>query len=264
MIRTTFLIAAGLLALAAVGCDNGPRGDVRDQSVGYRSGTAEDDYLSNAERGNALITEVLWSGSVTDDGVHDPTDVFIEIQNKHPRPIHLTQWQLILDAGTGRPGVDESWHRGERPRQTFVIPARENGQPIQPNEFVVIATRADGAVVDPDYIIPDLRIPRDRFRITLRDLDDRLVGGAGDTHQAIFAGGFDLVTSRSMERVQLIFANQDGRESSWHSYAYNPWDADHSARQTYLREGYREHTYASPRRANSPDYSGNSAAGDFQ
>lgn len=262
--NTLALWTAAALAALAAGCDTGPQRDVRGQGPGYRTGTEEDGYLSNGERGNVLITEINWAGSVTDDGLHDPTDIFIELQNKHPRPIHLTNWQLVVEAGTGRPGVDSSWGRGEHPRQTFVIPPREGGQPVGPNEFVVIATRADGAVVDPDYVIPTLRVPRDRFIITLRDPDDRLIGGAGDANQAIFAGSFDLVTVRSMERVQLIFANQDGRESSWHSYGYNPWDDDHEDRLQFIRDGFKERTFASPRRANSPDYSGNTASGDFQ
>ena len=59
------------------------------------------DYLSGdrganhqaASGGNMQVTEVGWAGSVSDEGVWDPDDVFIEFQNKHPRPINLSGWR---------------------------------------------------------------------------------------------------------------------------------------------------------------------------
>ena len=125
--------------------------------------------------------------------------------------------------------------------------------------------RADGAYPDADYIIPNLRIPRDFFGITIRDLDNRLNDGAGDAHKAIPGGGWDLVTARSMERVQLIFSNQSGRNASWHSYSYNEWDgAAHTALRSRLAPEYMDRTYATPGMPNSPDYSGNTSSGSFE
>ena len=258
--RRIEIFGGALAALAVVwtGCTGGPIGDERDQSPLYRSGTEEDGFTSNGERGNVLITEVNWAGSVTDDGVYDPTDVYIELQNKHPRPLHLTGWQLIVEAGTNRPGDNP------RSRITYPIPLRENGEPFETNEYVVITTRADGASVKADYIIPDLKIPRDFFRITIRDIDDRLIEPAGSTHLEVFAGGFDLVTVRSMERVQLLFSNRGTHNASWHAYSYNEWDEDHAVRQEFIREGFKLRTFGSPGKANSPDYSGNTSSGSFE
>ena len=92
----------------AVGCNTAIDPDGRGEQTGYRSGTAADDYSSNGERGNVSITEIFWSGSVreTANGFeHDPTDIFIELQNKHPRPVYLKGWLLKVEAGHGDEGL---------------------------------------------------------------------------------------------------------------------------------------------------------------
>ena len=228
-------------------------------SPGYRSGTVEDDYTSNGERGALSVTEINWVGSVEQAGdgfIYDPDDVYIELQNKHFRPIHATGWQLRIDVGDGTyGGHDEHF-------ATYIIPDRANAQPIESNEYVVITNREDGAVMDPDFVIPDFRLPRDHFQITIRDLDNRLIEGAGSSRNDIFAGAWDLVTVRTMERVQLIFSNQGGRESSWHSYSLNDWDgAVHDGLRQRIAEPYRARTFGTPGGPNSPDYSGNTSAG---
>ena len=38
------------------GCENIPSPDGRNEMVGYRTGTVDDDYTSNGERGNVSIT----------------------------------------------------------------------------------------------------------------------------------------------------------------------------------------------------------------
>jgi hypothetical protein len=254
----------GLSVAVLSGCNEDLDPDARGQAVGYRRGIAPDGYTSNGERGNVELTEVMWSGSVRDDGQYDPSDIFIEFRNKHPRPIHMTGWQLIVTTGTGDLFHDALIPRGERPRRTWTIPEREGGGPVYTNEYVTLATRRDGAFADADFFLEDLALPKARFGITLRDLDDRLIGGAGDAYEDTFAGGFDLVTSRSMERVQILFSNNSARNSSWHAYSLNPWDADHLARTINIADGYREHTFASPGRAPTPDYSGNTSAGSYE
>lgn len=265
-IHTLGLLMA-LSAAATVACDNSERSDERDQQVGYRSGTVEDGFLSNGERGNMPISEIGWAGSVRVTGggqrVHDPDDIFIEIQNKHPRPIYLTRWQLIVRSGTNRPGENHTLE--VRPEYAWSIPERESGEPVQPNEFVIIARKRDGAFRDADFFIEDLKLPRDFFQIMIRDIDDRLIEQLGDDEIEIFAGApFDGVVTRSMERIQLIFNNRGNRETSWHTYAFNPWDSDHDSFRQRIHEDYRTYTFASPGFANTPDYSGNTAAGDFQ
>ncbi len=258
-----WLMGAALAAALLPACTGGPIGDERGQGVGYRAGTEQDGFTSNGERGNVLITEINWAGSVTDDGVHDPGDIFIELQNKHPRPIHLTGWQLIIEAGSNHP-AHANLSRDERPRVTYVIPPRVGGQPFQPNEYVLIAAKNTGAFRNVDYLIPDLKIPRDFFEITLRDVDDRLIEPAGSVEQEVFAGSFDLVTVRSMERIQQLFSNGGGGESSWHSYSYNDFDPGHAERGEFVAEGFKLFTFASPGKANSPDYSGNTSSGSFE
>jgi len=262
------LVLACAVALALTGCDNSERpSDEREQQVGYRSGTEDDGYLANGERGNILISEINWAGSVKavgDGRVYDPDDVFIELQNKHPRPIQLTNWQLQVYSGTNRPGKNASYSRPDRPRKTWVMPRRENGKPIAPNDYVLIAKKRDGAFRNADYYIEDLEIPKEFFEIVIRDLDDRLIEPAGSNDHDVFAGSWDHVTVRSMERIQLIFANRGSRESAWHTYSLNPWDAEHEGFRVNIHEDYRKFTFASPGMANSPDYSGNTAAGDFQ
>lgn len=271
-VRVGLWVGVALMVWSSAGCVRGEIGDERDQGVGYRNGSSVADnsegtdgdsesFTSNGERGQVLISEINWAGSISDDGVYDPDDIFIEFQNRHARPIYLTGWQLTVEAGTNHP-VDADLPYGERFKVTIPMPERLNGQPIGPSEYVVIAKKADGAFGEvADYILPDLHIPLDFFRIELRDVDDRLNTDAGSRDQEVFAGGYDFVTVRSMERVQLLFANQGGREASWHTYSYNVTDEEHAERTRNIREGYREHTFASPGLANSPDYSGNTSSG---
>ena len=74
-----------MLTTMLLACGQTPEPDGRGEQVGYRSGTADDGYLSNGERGNVQITEIHWAGSVKGEGgdaVYDPDDVFIELLNK--------------------------------------------------------------------------------------------------------------------------------------------------------------------------------------
>ena len=252
-------LLAILLLATVVGCGDSRLYDERRMSPGYRSGNVEDDYTSNGERGQLSITEINWVGSVeqVEDGFeYDPDDVYIEFLNKHFRPIHATGWQIRIDVSDGTyGGHDEHF-------ATYILPARENGQPIESNEYVVLTNRLDGAVAEPDFVIPDFRLPRDHFEITIRDLDNRLIEGAGSSHQDVFAGSWDLVTVRTMERVQLIFSNQGSRESSWHHYSLNDWDgALHDSLRSGIAEPYRARTFGTPGGPNTPDYSGNTSAG---
>ena len=89
-------LVASLIALSS--CATQPEPDGRNESVGYRTGTVEDDYTSKGERGNVSISEIHWAGSVRDgDFRHDPDDVFIELQNT-PACI-LKGWLLTIEFG---------------------------------------------------------------------------------------------------------------------------------------------------------------------
>lgn len=261
-------------ALAALvlclGCHYGPPDDEHGYQVGVRTGTSADDYLSNGERGSLMITEVNWAGSVKgtdlDHLVHDPRDVFIEVQNKMPRPVHLTNWLIVIETDRVRGALETE----DRARDNFVasyrLPERRGGKPAYTNEYLVIARSRDGAFPEADYVIEDLEIPTTNFRITLRDIDMRLIDSAGSLGERVFAGGYDLVSVRSMERVQLIFANDGQREASFHAYSLNPFSttALHELLRSKVAPSHRAFTFATPGMPNSPDYSGNTSSGSFE
>lgn len=287
MLRQPIYTGLALLAAAWLpGCDQMSgtlEKDQRDQQVGYRTGTAADGYRSNGERGNIQISEVNWAGSVRGEAgttrlerVYDPDDDFIELQNKHNRPMYLTGWLITVETGNDSDGHVEGGSRAKPWKRTYVLPAPEDGRPVEPNQFIVIAGKRDGAFADADYVIEGFSLPDAPFQITLRDLDERLIDGAGDGRKRPFAGGYDLVSVRSMERIQLIFANRGNRESAWHSYALNdafpglPVDFDgdaaqlHAALRRRVAPEFRAYTLATPGMPNSPDYSGFVSSGDFQ
>ncbi len=249
-------------------CDLGEPEPRRVQGVDYRNGTATDDFRTSGERGSIIFTEMNWAGSMeeTADGfVHHPDDVFLELRNQYFRPVHLTGWQIELHLSNGR---DPIHRQVEDPDDstyfTFIIPERENGRPVDPGEYIVIAARRDGAFREADYYLEDLRLAGDGFGLLLRDIDDRLIDQGGNIEREAFAGSYDLTSTRSMERVQLIFANRGDRESSFHSYSSNPWDALHERLARRIHPDFRARTLASPGVANSIDYSGNTSAGTFE
>lgn len=269
-VRTALCTALCGCTLAA-GCALEPQPDERDQTVGYRSGTAEDDYLSSGERGNVTICEINWAGSVESVGdgfIHHPDDVFIEMQNRHNRPMHFTRWLLIVETGLSMDTVHTDRNDGNR-SWAYVLPPRENGRPVEPNEFFVVAARRDGAFQQADYYIEDLYLPDAPFRVTLQDLDERLIDAVGDDRKPLFAGAWDGVTTRSMERTQLLFNNQGGRDMAWHSYSLNDFSQEgqgelHDRIRAEISESFRARTFASPGFPSSPDYSGSFSSGDFQ
>jgi hypothetical protein len=256
-----------LVLLAQLGgCSQTVDPDGRELSTGYRDGTRDDGYLSSGERGQAVITEIHWAGSVRGtgaDAVYDPGDVFVEIQNRHARPIHLTGWQIEVERGVDDLHGDR-WS-DEASSTTYVLGERRNGLPIESGEFVVIAARADGAFADADYVIDDLEIGSDFTVLTLRDADDRLIEPAGSSIRPVFGGAWDYVTARSMERTQLLFGAQGGSDWTWHSYSLNEWDGEsHEVLRERIAEAFRPHTYATPGMPNSPDYSGNTSSGSLE
>ncbi len=259
-----------LLVSALLAACNGAPDDEHGYTIEVREGTREDGYLSSGERGSVMITEINWAGSVRGTELnklrHDPADVFIELQNKMARPVHFTDWLLVIESDRGRGALETE----DREREDFVrsyrLPRRENGQPAYTNEYVVIARKRDGAFRKADFYIEDLELPTSNFRITLRDLDLRLIDGSGSLGERVFAGGWDLVSVRSMERVQLIFANSGERDSSWHAYSLHPWSPTelHEALRERIDSAYLGFTFATPGLPNSPDYSGNTSSGSFE
>lgn len=268
--RVTNQISLMLLALTLTlgACDTGEPENVRDQTIDYRTGTEEWQYTTSGERGSVQITEVNWAGSVRgslEEGwTRDKDDIFIELRNTYFRPVYLKGWQVVITYGNGRDPTVRSVGDTDQRYYTFTLPARENLLPVETNEYITIAKKRDGAYPNADFYVEDLFVPADGFEIEIIDIDDRLIDQVGSEEQEAFAGSWDGVTTRSMERVQLIFANRGNRESSFHSYSANPWDELHSRLSRNIGEEYRALTLASPGAANSTDYSGNTSAGSFE
>lgn len=239
MIRSLPLLP---LTLGLVACNPDP-GDPYQQ-VGYRT-SAIDGGPDSGERGNIKITEVMWSGSVTNEGSWDRDDVFVELRNEGNRPVNLSQWFLELEGSTVR-----SWRIPESDR---VLDVGEHGY---------IARSDSTCFTDPDWVIDDLVISHgDPFQITLRDADERLIEPIGSTDMPPFAGGYDLVVSRSMERVELMFGGAGSEPASWHYYTRAEVDVPNNDR---VAADCRSFTHASPGRPNSPDYSGAYSSGSIE
>ncbi|MFW5966710.1 MAG: hypothetical protein ACOCV2_04280 [Persicimonas sp.] len=233
------LALGGALLLAS--CDYGDPGH-GDETPLYR--WEQDDEPSSGERGSLIITEINYAGSVTDDGTRDKDDVYIELQNKHPRPINPSRWRLHVMGDVER---------------NYRLPDIE--EPLEPNEYFVLARRDDGAFADvveeQGAVIDDLELGTREIEIELRDADRRLMESVGSVDEEVFAGGYDTATVRSMERAELIFGNDGDQSRNWHAFS-NQEGTD------TINEGYRENTLASPGMANSADYSGSSTSGNFE
>lgn len=234
--RTWFWLIALVLVTSQLGCNEAP--EVPPTTPQYRG--VEPGEPSSGERGSMMITELGWSGSVTDEGVWDPDDVFIEIQNRSSRPVNVSNWRVIVE------GDYVKTHRVP----TII-------EPVAPSAFFVIAAKRDGAFSDrADVFIDGLKLGKTYLLVELRDNDRRLQESAGSTRERIFNGGWDTYSTRSMERVQLIFGNQGNISRSWHA------NGDDIGFET-VNEGWKQRTFATPGDANSADYSGSSWGGNF-
>lgn len=243
------LLTGALGALLLVGCNAAPTEDdfANLGQVGYRDG---DDGPNSGERGCMKISEILWAGSMTNDGTLQRDDVFVEFRNECARPMDMRDWLLELS------GADQAAWR---------IPAPASGEErliLDVGQHAYAAKRDDGCFADPDWLIPDLRFPNgSALRLTLRDADERLMEPAGSRDQPPFAGGYDLVSVRSMERIEIMFGGRGNEPESWHYYTDAPVDVPNNDR---VSSSCRERTLASPGRPNSPDYSGAFASGSFE
>ncbi len=240
MQRVSYRVILLALSCAAMSCAD-PRRDPDNEenmrSPNYRGASL--DEPSSGERGNIMITEINWAGSVRNDGVYDPEDVFIELRNMHPRPINLSGWHLIIEGDYV---------------QTIRLP--RNLPPMAPNAYYVIAAKESGAFPNADLYLPELRLGKNYVQVNMRDNDLRLIEQAGSDSQRVFTGHYDTQSVRSMERVQLIFANQGGMSRVWHAYSLDIGFAT-------INPEYRDRTLASPGVSNSEDYSGSTAGGIF-
>ena len=215
-----------------------------DQGVTYRDGL-DDSEADSGERGNVKISEILWSGSVTNEGSWDPSDVFVELRNEGNRRVNVSGWFLELE------GVREV---------TWRIP--DSDIEIEVGEHRFIAAKNDGCFPNPDWVIPALSFPYgDPIYLRLRDRDEHLIEPAGNREMPPYAGGYDLVVSRSMEKVELMFGGRGTEPHSWHHYTSAEVEVPNNDK---VGSGCAERTLAAPGRPNSPDYSGAYASGSLE
>lgn len=224
-----------ILLLAACGDPGDP-----DEQVGYRTGL---EGANSGERGTIKITEINWAGSVTNEGVHDPEDVYLEIRNEGVRPMRLDDWFLLMEGKAGY--------------VTWRVPPMETQ--LEVGDHLFIAAKTDGCYPEPDLVIPGMDFGRgDAFRITLKDADERLIEPAGDKYMPPFAGIWDGQVVRSMEKVELVFGGRGNESESWHHFTNTQVELPVNDR---IAAGCRQRTLGSPGRPNSPDYSGAFSAG---
>ncbi len=220
-------------------------------------------------RGCASMSEVNWAGSITNMGQYDADDDFIEIYNRDcNKPIDLTGWMFIL--------------RGAYYR-VFVVPGgQDNVVPI--GGLAVLVGKKNGAFracepsvnpnCDPNYKVihvPGLFIPERDWTIESKTAENFLIENAiNQEHGRPFAGSFDGVATRSMERTDNNFEEEGGAISSWFSYTpcneaspslqatkllgtgCSPGFVGYSGRNVHPHYSLR--TFASPGEVNTPDY----------
>ena len=226
------------LALAITACEDP---GVPEIIPFYRPVSANGEGASQGDRGNLQISEINFGGSVNDDGVLDADDIFIELWNKHPHALNISGWRITVDGDFNA---------------SYRIPTVKTVIPI--NGYFVIAAKDDGAFADiADVFIPDLRLGKKKVRIEIRDIDKVLIEDGGSTTTRAFAGGYDGVTVRSMERVSLVFGNRGSNGVNWHAYSED-------TSEPTIAKGYRKFTLSSPGVANTKDYSGNASSGNFE
>lgn len=230
-----------LLPLVLAACP-APTDEVLE--VGYRSTLRPGG--DNGERGTVKINEILWSGAIREvDGqpVWDPTDIFLEVRNEGMRPLNLSGWRLHIN------GVRAEGFRF--PQSDFVLDVAQEA---------FVAAKTTGCFPEPDWVIEGLRLPMDPFSVTLLDVDERLIEVAGNKDMPPFAGGYDLVVSRSMEMNNMMFGVRGSMPHAWHHYTDAEVEVPNNTR---MDEACRRYTLASPGLPNSPDYSGQFASGAF-
>lgn len=210
--------------------------------VTYRAGT---EGPTSGERGNIQVTEIGWAGS-SDGDRYDPTDVFVEFRNIGSLPVNMSGWRVSIGGGVTR---------------DVVLP--DTNVIIGVGERKFAAAKSTGCFPEPDWIAPLLAFPQggDPVYIKMLDADERLIDNAGNRDMPAFAGGFDGVRVRSMERMELMFGGEAGDPQIWHFYTPAEVDVPNNDK---IAEACRSHTLASPGRANSPDYSGSIASGSLE
>ncbi len=221
------------------------------------------------KRGCLIVTEVNWAGSMTNGGVYDPDDDFIEVNNRDcNKPVDLTGWEFVMDGDVVR---------------TFVVPEAPSGKSniIQPAELRVLIAKENGAFranssngYDP-IVMSDLKLPEESWTIETFTAEHFLIENAFNNREGKpLAGGTDGFTVRSMERTDDNFDEEGTSVTSWHSYTpcneaspdgtallmgtqcgtTGTVDLDIGETGINVNSNYANRTFASPGTANTPQY----------
>ena len=167
--------------------------------------------------------------------------------------------QPVVVAVPGADDPDHAWIAATR------LVRRLGTVVIGVGDRIIIAHKDTGCFPNVDVVMPELRFPTgDPFRLTLSDSDERLIEPIGSKTMPPFAGGYDLVRSRSMERIEMMFGGYGSEPQAWHYYTPLLNESEDVENNDLVAIGCREGTLASPGRANSPDYSGAFAAGNLE
>ena len=218
--------------------------DVDAAVAPYRAGHYPN-FVEEPADASSFFDEITWARLRAVKAAYDPSDVFVELRNESNFPTNITGWQLVFTGSV---------------EQTIRIP--DMGHYLMVDDHAFFAAKNTGCFPDPDGVIPDLRFSYgDPFEITLLDFDDRLLEPVGAKDQPPFAGGYDLVESRSMERVELLFGADGTSSTIWHYYTEAAVDVPNNDR---IAADCQERTKASPGRPSSPDYSGATSSGSLE
>jgi hypothetical protein len=172
------------------------------------------------------ISEINWAGSMSDGGLADPADKFIELHNRSTRPIDISGWQV-----TGTAASALSWRI-----LMHIVP---RGALLAPGGRFVIALSTNRAFAPPAVSTDPflyLHHPQDQnfVFLTLKDRDGRIIDEAGSGIQAPFAGSQNSGGYASMERI-----GTNGRSAA-------SWQNTVTVSTQSVRAGYRMLTRATP------------------
>jgi len=218
------------------------------------------------KRSCLTVRELNWSGSITNDGVYDPDDDFIELYNEECGiPVDLTGFQFLMEGSIVR---------------TYIIPKADGDKNIiEPQELKAVIAKADGAFgaknpetgYDP-IVLKGMFLPSRNFSVETRTIEDFLIENKMNNEDGYPLGGsYDGYTSRSMEKTEDKFDEEGGEITSWHSSTgcnedvpgttgvlgtacSNPDDDDIGVSGSNVHEDFAQRTFATPGEINTMHY----------
>jgi hypothetical protein len=157
--------------------------------------------ITDDVRGMVCVSEILWAGSVDNNGEYDkPDDCFIELYNGGVSFRSLKGWTLRFTDVHGKT------------MQTITLP----GGYIASGGRYTIGRDTRGAFSYFDHCEPGLRIPRSRFAIEVQDSGGRLADAVDFTQRDYLPGSALPTSRRSAVRSINFFGEPEGNDyGSW-------------------------------------------------